>query len=41
MGAEFSANGRWIGQSIRPVEFRRHVTGNGSFVDDLQRPGLR
>ena len=41
MGAEFSANGRWIGQSIRPVEFRRHVTGTGSFVDDLQRPGLR
>ena len=41
MGAEFSANGRWVGQSIRPVEFRRHVTGTGSFVDDLQRPGLR
>ena len=41
MGADASPNGRWIGRSIRPVEFRRHLTGNGSFVDDLQRPGLR
>lgn len=41
MGADHTGNGRWVGRSIRAVEHRRHLTGNGSFVDDLQRPGLR
>src|SRR3954449_12775675 len=35
------ADGRWVGRSIRAVEHRRHLTGTGAFVDDLQRPGLR
>jgi len=39
--AEPPGNGRWVGRSIRAVEHRRHLTGNGSFVDDLKRPGLR
>ena len=34
-------DGRWVGRSIRAVEHRRHLTGTGAFVDDLQRPGLR
>jgi carbon-monoxide dehydrogenase large subunit len=36
-----AADGRWVGRSVRAVEHRRHVTGDGTFVDDLQRPGLR
>jgi aerobic carbon-monoxide dehydrogenase large subunit len=39
MGAE--GDGRWIGRSVRPVEHRRHLTGDGAFVDDHDRPGLR
>jgi aerobic carbon-monoxide dehydrogenase large subunit len=34
-------DGRWVGRSVRPVEYRRHLTGDGAFVDDLERPGLR
>jgi aerobic carbon-monoxide dehydrogenase large subunit len=34
-------DGRWVGRSVRPVEHRRHLTGDGAFVDDLERPGLR
>ncbi|HWT23039.1 MAG TPA: xanthine dehydrogenase family protein molybdopterin-binding subunit [Solirubrobacteraceae bacterium] len=36
-----SADGRWVGRSIPAVEHRRHLTGDGAFVDDLQRPHLR
>jgi carbon-monoxide dehydrogenase large subunit len=32
---------RWIGRSVSRVEDRRHLTGGGSFVDDLAPPGLR
>src|SRR3954452_12743763 len=36
-----AADGRWVGRSVRAVEPRRHVTGDGAFVDDHERPGLR
>lgn len=31
---------RWIGRSMSRVEDHRHLTGGGSFVDDIAIPGL-
>jgi carbon-monoxide dehydrogenase large subunit len=31
---------KWVGQEIAPLEHSRFVTGRGSFIDDLQLPGL-
>src|SRR5918911_2993580 len=32
--------GRWIGRPIQRVEDRRHLVGDASFVDDIERSGL-
>src|ERR671916_2445952 len=35
-----SANNGWVGRSLPRVEDARHLTGQGLFVDDLERPRM-